>query len=710
MEKLIDNLKDIITIYRSGFFDKEYYLKEYPDVKNYKFSPLVHYVRSGYKEHKNPNNIFNTKYYLELYPNIKINPLVHYITEGQFKNRNINNKDGKYFDLIYKQNSFQSKNYNSFVNYNAFETKIKLIAYYLPQYHPIEENDKNWGKGFTEWTNVSKAIPQFEEHYQPRLPGELGFYDLRLLENQKRQIELAKNYGIYGFCYHYYWFNGKKVLDLPLRQLLENDDLDFPFCINWANENWTKRWDGQDKDIILEQNYSDENNYKFIDDLKDILLDKRYIRINNKPIVMIYRPLDIPDIKNNVSKWRKYLKEIGIGEVLFIMDNSFLNIDCNEIGFDYSTDFAPNDFLLKTKLNDEKLIYNKNYMGEIYDYSELIEASIQKKKLNNFQSICLQWDNEARKPGKGTSFINFSIDLYKKWLEYILYNTYNFNKDQEKLVFINAWNEWAEGSYLEPDRKYGYSYLKATREILFKFERKKWELIELTKSNKKKSDTAIIIHMYYVDLWDEIKSYLIKVDDFDLFININNNVDVDFINKILVDYPNATIFCEENRGRDILPFIKILEHIMPMKYKYVCKFHTKKSPHRVDGKNWREQLIGSLFESKEKINLIKKDLDADVGILVNKDNIFSYKDYKGKNETYIQEFINYFELNLCDDFYFPAGSMFWFNPLIFSEFIKKVDIYRFEFENNQLDNTYAHAIERVFGLLCILHNKRIKGL
>ena len=700
------------VIQDSCLFDADFYINNYPEVKKYRYGPIVHYIKHGIREGKNPNSTFNTVFYLTTYKDVNINPLVHYILHGQFENRFINNFIEKScFDFSFEQNNIRSSEYVEYKNNEILNSKIKLIAFYLPQYHPILENDKNWGKGFTEWTNVSKAVPQFVNHYQPRLPGELGFYDLRLIENQRRQIELAKNYGIYGFCYHYYWFDGKKIMDKPLQQILNNKDLDFPFCINWANENWTKKWDGKDEDIILKQNYTDENDYLFLNDLKDIVQDSRYIKINDKPIIMIYRALDIPKIKSRLIKWRNYLKDAGVGDVLFIMDNSFLNIDCKDIGFDYSTDFAPNDFELKTKLNSQSSLFNSNYQGEIYEYKELFEASIKKKKLNNFQSICLHWDNEARKPGKGVSFTNFSINIYKKWLEYIIYNTYKFNKNDERIVFFNAWNEWAEGTYLEPDRKYGYAYLDATYSILKKMENEKMDLIKSTQNNKKYFDTAVVIHMYYMDLWDEIKQYLKVLNGkFDLFININNSSDLNFVKEIIHDYPHVTIFSEENRGRDILPFIYMLKYIKPLNYKYVCKFHSKKSPHREDGALWRSKLIRSLLASDDKINLIKKELESDIGIVADKDNILHYNEYKGNNHNLVGDFALKAGINFPNDFLFPAGSMFWFNPKIFDILLEHVDVYNFEYEDSQLDNTYAHAIERLFGLLCLHSNKKIKGI
>ncbi len=597
---------------------------------------------------------------------------------------------------------------NEYITYHSYpenNTEIRLIAFYLPQFHPIKENDDAWGKGFTEWTNVTKAIPQFSGHYQPRLPGELGFYDLRSKEIQKKQIELAKNYGIHGFCYHYYWFNGKKVLERPLEQILSNPELDFPFCINWANENWTKRWDGLENEVILKQDHSFEDDMAFIKEIEPILKDPRYIRVNGKPLLMLYRPSLFPEIKETVKRWRKYCDTCGIGEIYLVLSHAHEHTDPTHIDFDAATEFAPNTFQVP-EISKHLEFYNKNYQGHVFDYNFAIDYSMTREETNfvKFRSLCPGWDNEARKPGKGISFHNASPERYSKWLEYLLYNTQKQKQGDEKIIFINAWNEWAEGAYLEPDSRYGYAYLDKTYQTLKKFDKEKFNLLEQCRNINKTSEIAVIIHLHYIELWDEIRDSLSSFKDleFDLYININNECSVNHINSILDVYPDARIFSFENRGRDILPFLKIFNNIYPLNYSYICKIHSKKSLHREDGDKWRHSLIKGLIGSPKiiKKNLEKLASDSKTGIIAPKGNVFNYKDWVGSNNEMVESFAVENNIRITENFTFPSGSMFWFKPVVFKQLYKTIDFNMFKSETGQLDGTMAHSIERIFGLLC----------
>jgi O-antigen biosynthesis protein len=349
------------------------------------------------------------------------------------------------------------------------DTRIKTIAFYLPQFHPIPQNDEWWGKGFTEWANVSRGRPQFAGHYQPHHPGELGFYDLRVLDVQRRQIELAKAYGVHGFCYHHYWFGGTRLLRRPLDQVLANPDLDFPFCVCWANENWTRRWDGLDSEILIAQQHSPEDDLAFIRDLEPALRDERYIRVHGRSLLIVYRPALLPDARATAERWREYCRKAGLPDLFLVSAQGFDRIDPREFGFDAAVEFAPNN-MGAPKITSDVARVDPDFAGTIYDYSYLVECSrhYQRPDYRLFRTVAPMWDNEARRPGRGVVFAGSTPALYGEWLRNACQHTLDTFSDTP-LVFVNAWNEWAEGAHLEPDRDHGYAYLQATADTLRKF-------------------------------------------------------------------------------------------------------------------------------------------------------------------------------------------------------------------------------------------------
>lgn len=347
----------------------------------------------------------------------------------------------------------------------------RLIAFYLPQFHPIPENDQWWGKGFTEWTNVTNAKPLFDGHYQPQLPADLGFYDLRLPEVREEQANLARQHGIYGFCYYYYWFAGKRLLHRPLDDMLASSKPDFPFCICWANENWTRRWDGAEHEILIAQDYSEEQYQAFAEELVPVLKDERYIKIDDKPLIIIYRVDVIPNILEASRQWREVFRTQGVGEVhLCIMLTTFSGIrsglnDLASLGFDSAVQFPPHE---TTGAVVPPPAPAPNFTGQFFDYKEVAINAVAEALPNfkTFPGVMPSFDNTSRRKQSAHAFLNSTPETYEFWLRGAIEKATQSLVGQEQLVFINAWNEWAEGARLEPDQKYGHAYLQATRRAL----------------------------------------------------------------------------------------------------------------------------------------------------------------------------------------------------------------------------------------------------
>jgi len=340
----------------------------------------------------------------------------------------------------------------------------KLIAFYLPQFHPIPENDEWWGEGFTEWTNVKRALPNFVGHHQPQVPAGLGYYDLRDPAVMDRQAELAKAYGIHGFCFHYYWFNGRRLLELPLGQMLARGKPDFPFCICWANENWTRRWDGSEDEVLMKQDYAEGYAERFIRDVIPILKDRRYIKIAGAPILLVYRVNLLPDAAATARLWREVCAHEGIPRVHLAAVQSFGITDPRPYGFDAAVDFPPH---LKHELIEPSAFpgISPDFKGYLEDYLKVARNQVGQPPppYLRYRGVMPAWDNTPRRMERAHVCVYSSPAAYQEWLEQIVEQTMARSAVQEPLVFLNAWNEWAEGAYLEPDSKHGYAHLEATK-------------------------------------------------------------------------------------------------------------------------------------------------------------------------------------------------------------------------------------------------------
>lgn len=361
--------------------------------------------------------------------------------------------------------------------------KKRIIAINLPQYHPFEENNEWWGQGFTEWTNVTKAKPRYIGHYQPQLPRETGFYDLRLPEARQMQADMASEYLIDGFCYYHYWFSGKQLMERPVSEIIRSDAPNFPFMLCWANENWARNWDGNSNELLIEQRYSMDDDIEHIRYLcSKVFRDSRYIKINGKPVFAVYKAGLFPNAKQTTQTWRDIAyNEFGLELYLISAErgqNAIGKHVIDEWGFDATFDFQPfkNFNFMKNSLKyiPMRLLDHlmPNRFSRVYLYKDYVNYQIKHCINNNykmFPCVCPGWDNSSRRTKRPFVALHGNTPiLYKKWLDNVLRSFEPYSKD-ENLVFINAWNEWAEGNHLEPDLKWGTEFLEATKKSIIEY-------------------------------------------------------------------------------------------------------------------------------------------------------------------------------------------------------------------------------------------------
>lgn len=371
---------------------------------------------------------------------------------------------------------------------------IKVIALYFPQLHAIPENDQWWGKGFTDWVNVKKAKPLFEGHDQPRIPQSDNYYDQSKLDTLRWQVDLAKQYGIHGFCHYHYWFDGKQLLETPTNLMLANKDIDMPFCLSWANETWSKRWDGRDHHILIKQTHPpDEESWsKHFDYLIRAWTDERAIKIEGKPVFIIYRPHRIDKIDQMLGFWQKKAKEHGLKGLYFIFQKQYEHPDKKCIkSFDAIFQFQPFEAIYSNgyqagaerraslrriidKLPSpvQSLIWSlKSFLHHsltFYDYDEVWKEVLKLRHetgLTTYSGAFVDWDNTARYGKKATIFRGASPEAFHYWFKKLV-SYVSLRPENEQYIFLNAWNEWSESTYLEPDVKHGYKYLEAIQSVL----------------------------------------------------------------------------------------------------------------------------------------------------------------------------------------------------------------------------------------------------
>lgn len=606
-------------------------------------------------------------------------------------------------------------------SYARHKNDTRLVAIYLPQFHPFEENDKAWGKGFTEWNNVTTGQPRFVGHQQPILPKDLGYYDLRLEEKILEQIDLAKKYGIYGFCFYYYWFSGKKLMEGPLESVIKHREWDFNFTICWANENWTKRWDGRDSEVIIAQEYLEDDPLSFIKDVEHILLDERYITEDGKPVLMVYRASELKDPAKYTNAWREYFRTQHNKELQLVTYLSFDDQDPRDYGFDIALDFAPHSAFFKNRLFKDnqfpyidvrKKLLDINFSGVVADYRSIAlnEKLADVYEFPVYPCVTPSWDNEARKKGRGFVYQNSSPDLYATWLDRVIKK--ETKKKTSPLIFVNAWNEWAEGAILEPSVHLGHSTLNRTVEVLAKHSFNKENVLNLPSYSLIREPTkklAVVVHLYYTDLWGEIAARLVSISEpFDLFITLNER-DEDFTPTISNKTTKVYKFILPNRGRDVLPFLYVARRLRAAGYDYILKIHSKKSKHRNDGSSWFSDVLDGLLPDVSTVGRITTLLkDKSTGIIGPRNHLVSLKRHMGGNKLALTDLLERsFDSEVAKEvivnsekFPYFGGTMFWarldiLDPILNLNLIPD----DFQSEHGQIDGTMAHALERLFGVI-----------
>ena len=555
----------------------------------------------------------------------------------------------------YYDNNIMLSFYENNIDFSNYSTDIKEIAIYLPNFYSYNDSYTYKNKDF-----LKNITPKYKGHHQPRVLDKnyIDNYDLKTV--LKKQIELAKSHGIYGFALYYYWFSGKTIFDKPLNIIYKNENK-FYYMLIWKNEKVIN----ENNEIILEEKYEENDSEKFIKDIKKYLIDELYIRKDEKPIIGIYNIKAIPNLKENILKIRQKAREFEIGEIFIISCLNGLNIseiyNMNVFNGAYK---SPPKELLETKIKNIK----DNY---IYYYSLFFSNITYDSKTGNFsvyKGVMLEYDNSPINEDK-INFGEYTPELFYKLNNLLIKNIREDYEENNRFIFINAWNNYFEGTYLEPDEKYGYGSLNALSKSLFDlpFKNYNYNLSNLMNNCL----VAVQAHIFYEDILNEIinKTNNIPVK-FDLYISTDTKQKMDFTKNYVDRYSKAndvSIIIIENKGRDVLPFLIQMKDAI-YKYKYICHIHTKKSLTDPElGKNWRIYLFNNLLGTPEVISELLTDFENHdkLGFIFpeNYYKILIHTMYithgvkKGMNFLFTKLFHRY---KISDNYFdFPGGNMFW---------------------------------------------------
>ncbi len=451
-------------------FDADYYLRAYPDVGAARMDPFVHYMHFGFREFRKPFAGFNPRLYAlrHLADDRGANPIAHLRAHPGATALAARKPD--LFEAV-KTYAARGPRYEALAPTVAGAKPGALVlAYHLTQYHRIPENDAWWGEGYTEWTHLARGQPRFAGHYQPRIPGALGFYDLSQPDVLRAQARLAKAAGVQGFVFYSYDFDGRRLLETPLEDFLAAPDIDIGFCLMWANENWTRRWDGAEQEVLIAQTYDERYEAQRCADWARHFRDPRYIRLGGRPLMMVYRGSLIPEAAQSLARWRRCFVEQFQEDPIFVTAQCFDDVDPRPLGFHGAVEFPPHKLTKGLPQVYERLdIFDEAFEADAFAYDDLVEASLGEAPPDFplIKTAVPSWDNDARRQGKGLTIVGSTPRKYQQWLAELIARAEARPFFGSAVVCVNAWNEWSEGAYLEPDVHYGYAYLNATARAIF---------------------------------------------------------------------------------------------------------------------------------------------------------------------------------------------------------------------------------------------------
>lgn len=598
---------------------------------------------------------------------------------------------------------------------------VRILAFFLPQFHRDGVNEQAWGRGFTEWRNVTKAKPLFADHQQPKLPADLGFYNLTCPQAWAEQQELTARYGIEGFVLYHYWFAGVCPLEASVRTLLAHAEIEQNFCLCWANESWTRRWDGGDKEVILRQDYSGESPEALAEYLLPFLNDPRYIREQGRPLYLIYRPDALPDAADFLSRLRVRLRshglEISLGRVLsFRADPQDALADL----FDFAVQFPVhgsygqiNPCVAATPLRDVcdplQLSYTTvmHYQAWAKEqarcYQQLLADSVG--GIPVFPAVMPDFDNTARRGNRGgTLFVNHRGRAFFDWSQTVLRLLRRLNfVDQKRFVrqpflFVTSWNEWAEGSMMEPSLQLGHHYLNELYRACVHTDPERQEMIQASHLGfTRKRQDALVYHLYYPDLVDEAAATLARCSaSFDIYLSVSSLIAASHLRRLIETCSGNLVISEfPNCGYDIYPLFRYLsdpELNILQHYRWILKLHSKRSHHRGDGAQWAVALQDALCD------LDLDQIEATVGLVMPEMSTLSVSDFIGSNRQEISVILKLLGIpsSALMGSHFSAGSMYLMRAQCFQAFERELPqiVALLSEEGYRIDGSYAHAMER----------------